>query len=106
MANRVNRIGENEGSSTFSGRQKNRPKYLKDYDQDKDSDEDDVFKTDEYDDEDDAADDSEEEEYIHGRSRTAKRGRGGAKATRGRGARSRSGRTSRIVEEQFNSSKR
>ena len=101
VANRLNRNGENEGSSTISGRQKNRPKYLNDYDQqNKNSDDDDdAFEEDEYDDEDENADDSDEEEYIHGRSKLAKRGRGGAKPPRQRGGRSRSGRSSRIVEE-------
>ena len=95
------RLGENEGSSTLSGRQKNKPKYLYDYDQqNKNSDDDDdAFEEDEYDDEDENADDSDEEEYIHGRSKVSKRGRGGSKTRGQRGGRSRSGRSSRIVEE-------
>ena len=95
------RLGENEGSSTISGRQKNKPKYLNDYDQQNkySDDDDDAFEEDEYDDEDENADESDEEEYIHGRSKYTKRGRGGSKVPRQRGGRSRSGRSSRVVQE-------
>ena len=82
---RINRLGEQEGdfSDTVSGRQKNRPKYLNDYDQgankDASNDDDDEFEEQDYDDEDDdAGDDSDEEEYVHGRSKATKRAhRGG-----------------------------
>lgn len=80
---RINGLGEepqiDKEDSSQSGRDKNKPNYLQDYDQaankDKDgsNDDDGEFEENEYDDEDDAAEESDEEEYIHGRTKLTKR---------------------------------
>jgi hypothetical protein len=75
----------------MSGRQQNKPKYLKDLDQgankDGSNDDDGEFEENEYDDEDDAADESDEEEYIHGRTKLTKRRSGPGGGERGDGGR-------------------